>query len=118
MVYNWQIKWELKSLSKNELFNIIIKAIVKQIEGLPIERVSLQGNFVYDYNADSLDIIATILTLEEVFEKNMTTKIPTTELDGVVIVEDILSLIYNILIDIEKHMDPFKPIKPDYSKIV
>jgi len=116
----WKSNWELKSLTKDELFDVIVKIITKQLDGLEKEDVKLESNFVIDFEADSVDVVAMLLYLEDMFKNaSQTTKtvVPTDKLGQIVLVEDIFDIIYEVLVGIESKMSPFVAIKPDYSAL-
>jgi acyl carrier protein len=116
----WKSNWELKSLTKVELFDVIVKIITKQLDGLEKEDVKLESNFVIDFEADSVDVVAMLLYLEDMFKNaSQTTKtvVPTDKLGQIVLVEDIFDIIYEVLVGIESKMSPFVAIKPDYSAL-
>ena len=116
----WKSNWELKSLTKDELFDVIVKIITKQLDGLEKEDVKLESNFVIDFEADSVDVVAMLLYLEDMFKNaSQTTKtvVPTDKLGQIVLVEDIFDIIYEVLVGIECKMSPFVAIKPDYSAL-
>ena len=116
----WKSTWDLKSLTKDELFDVIVKIITKQLDGLEKEEVKLESNFVIDFEADSVDVVAMLLYLEDMFKNaSQTTKtvVPTDKLGQIVLVEDIFDIIYEVLVGIESKMSPFVAIKPDYSAL-
>jgi acyl carrier protein len=116
----WKTSWELKSLTQSELFDVIVKIITKQLDGLEKEEVKLESNFVIDFEADSVDVVAMLLYLEDMFKNaSQTTKtvVPTDKLGQIVLVEDIFDIIYEVLVGIESKMSPFVAIKPDYSAL-
>lgn len=113
----WKSNWELKSLTFDQLFNIITSAITKQLDEIDKKDISLEGNLVIDYEADSVDVVAMLLHLEDVFKnssENSRITVPTDKLGQIVLVEDILDIMYEVLLDIEVKMNPFVAIKPDY----
>ena len=116
----WKDNWELKSLTKDELFNVIVEVVTKQLDEIEKDEVSLEANLVIDYEADSVDVVAMLLYLEDMFknadESNRTT-VPTDKLGQIVLVEDIFDIIYEVVLGIEKGMDPFTPIKPDFDAL-
>ena len=116
----WKDNWELKSLTKDELFNIIVEVVTKQLDEIEKDEVSLEANLVIDYEADSVDVVAMLLYLEDMFknadESNRTT-VPTDKLGQIVLVEDIFDIIYEVVLGIEQGMDPFTPIKPDFDAL-
>ena len=116
----WKSTWDLKSLTKDELFDVIVKIITKQLDGLEKEEVKLESNFVIDFEADTVDVVAMLLYLEDMFKNaSQTTKtvVPTDKLGQIVLVEDIFDIIYEVLVGIESKMSPFVAIKPDYSAL-
>jgi len=54
----WKTNWELKSLTFEQLFNVILEVITKQLDEVEKEDVKLEANLVIDYEADSVDIVA------------------------------------------------------------
>ena len=116
----WKDNWELKSLTKDELFNVIVEVVTKQLDEIEKDEVSLEANLVFDYEADSVDVVAMLLYLEDMFknadESNRTT-VPTDKLGQIVLVEDIFDIIYEVVLGIEQGMDPFTPIKPDFDAL-
>jgi acyl carrier protein len=117
---NWKSNWELKSLTFEQLFNVIVEVITKQLDEVEKEEVKLEANLVIDYEADSVDVVAMLLYLEDIFKNaSQTTKtvVPTDKLGQIVLVEDILDIIYEVLLGIESKMDSFAPIKPDMAAL-
>ena len=116
----WKDNWELKSLTKDELFNIIVEVVTKQLDEIEKDEVSLEANLVIDYEADSVDVVAMLLYLEDMFknaDKSNRTTVPTDKLGQIVLVEDIFDIIYEVVLGIEQRMDPFVPIKPDFDAL-
>jgi acyl carrier protein len=116
----WKTNWELKSLTQAELFSVIVEIITKQLDDLEKEEVKLDSNFVIDFEADSVDVVAMLLYLEDMFKNASTTTrtvVPTDKLGQIVLVEDIFDIIYEVLLTIESKMDPFVTIKPDYGAL-
>lgn len=116
----WKNNWELKSLTKDQLFNVILEVITKQLDEVEKEDVKLDANLVIDYEADSVDIVAMLLYLEDMFKNaSQTTRtvVPTDKLGQIVLVEDIFDIIYEVLIGIESKMDVFVAIKPDFDAL-
>jgi len=116
----WKSNWELKSLSQKDLFDVIVQIITKQLDDLEKEDVKLESNFVIDFEADSVDVVAMLLYLEDMFKNaSQTTRtvVPTDKLGQIVLVEDIFDIIYEVLVGIEGKMDPFVAIKPDFSAL-
>jgi acyl carrier protein len=116
----WKTKWELKSLTFEELFLVIIEAVTKQLDEIEKNEVTLEANLVIDYEADSVDIVAILLYLEDMFKNaSATTRtvVPTDKLGQVILVEDLLDIIYEVLIEIESKMETFIPIKPDFDAL-
>jgi len=116
----WQTNWELKSLTFDELFNVIVEVVTKQLDEIEKEDVKLNANLVIDYEADSVDIVAMLLYLEDMFKNaSQTTRtvVPTDKLGQIVLVEDIFDIIYEVLLGIENKMDTFVKIKPDFDAL-
>jgi len=116
----WKENWELKSLSFEELFNVIVDVITKQLDEIEKDEVKLEANLVIDYEADSVDVVAMLLYLEDMFKNASATNrtvVPTDKLGQIVLVEDIFDIIYEVLIGIETKMDPFVAIKPDFDAL-
>jgi acyl carrier protein len=117
---NWKTKWELKSLTFDQLFNVIVEIITKQLEDIEKKDVTLDANLVLDYEADSVDVVAMLLYLEDMFKNaSQTTRtvVPTDKLGQIVLVEDIFDIIYEVLIGIESKMETFIEIKPDFAAL-
>lgn len=116
----WKNNWELKSLTFDQLFNVIVQVVTKQLDEVEKEEVTLGANLVIDYEADSVDIVAMLLYLEDMFKNaSQTTRtvVPTDKLGQIVLVEDIFDIIYEVLLGIEIKMDPFVEIKPDFDAL-
>jgi acyl carrier protein len=116
----WKTNWELKSLNFDQLFNVIIEVVTKQLDEIEKEDVSLKANLVIDYEADSVDIVAMLLYLEDMFKNaSQTTRtvVPTDKLGQIVLVEDIFDIIYEVLVEIESKMETFSPIQPDFDAL-
>lgn len=119
----WKTNWELKSLTFDQLKDIILQVVVKQLEYLDINEkteISLTNDFIEGLGADSVDIVAMLLYLEDMF-KNASSKtrtvVPTDKLGQIVLVEDLLDIMYEVLLEIESKMDPFVAIKPDFDAL-
>lgn len=116
----WKESWELKSLTFDQLFSVIVEVVTKQLDEIEKNEVKLEANLVMDYDADSVDVVAMLLYLEDIFKNaSQTTRtvVPTDKLGQIVLVEDILDIIYEVLLGIEKKMDPFIAIKPDFDAL-
>jgi acyl carrier protein len=116
----WKENWELKSLSFEELFDVIVQVVTKQLEDIGPEEVTLESNFVLDYDADSVDVVAMLLYLEDMFKNASSTTrtvVPTDKLGQIKLVEDIFDIIYEVLIGIEEKMHLFVKIKPDFDAL-
>jgi acyl carrier protein len=119
LLNKWKEKWELKSLTYEQLFNIIADVIVKQLE-LEKSDVKLESDFNSDFDADSVDLVGILLYLEDIFKNaSATTRtvVPTDQLSQIVIVEDILTIIYDVLLNIENKMETFLEIKPNLAAL-
>lgn len=116
----WKANWELKSLTLEQLFSIITDVITKQLEDVEKSEITLDANLVNDYEADSVDIVAMLLYLEDMFKnasQTARTVVPTDKLGQIVFVEDILDIMYEVLLNIENKMETFIPIKADYEAL-
>ena len=116
----WKTNWELKSLTFDQLFSVIVKVITKQLDEIDEDSVKLEANLVIDYEADSVDIVAMLLYLEDMFKNaSQTTRtvVPTDKLGQIVLVEDILDIMYEVLVSIESKMETFVQIKPDFDTL-
>jgi acyl carrier protein len=120
LLKRWKDKWELKSLTFDELFNVIVAVVTKQLDSVQKEDVILEADFVDDFEADSVDIVAMLLYLEDMFKNaSQTTRtvVPTDKLGQIQIVEDLLDVIYEVLLGIESKMQVFTAIQPDFSAL-
>jgi acyl carrier protein len=120
LLKRWKDKWELKSLTFDELFNVIVAVVTKQLDSVQKEDVILEADFVDDFDADSVDIVAMLLYLEDMFKNaSQTTRtvVPTDKLGQIQIVEDLLDVIYEVLLGIESKMQVFTAIQPDFSAL-
>ena len=116
----WKTNWELKSLTFDELFGVIVQVITKQLDEIEKDSVELSANLVIDYEADSVDVVAMLLYLEDMFKNaSQTTRtvVPTDKLGQIVLVEDILDIMYEVLLGIESKMDTFVKVKPDFDAL-
>ena len=116
----WKSNWELKSLTRDQLFNVIVEVVTKQLDEVEKSDVKLEANLVIDYEADSVDVVAMLLYLEDMFKNaSQTTRtvVPTDKLGQIVLVEDIFDIIYEVLLGIEAKMDSFVAIKPDLDAL-
>jgi acyl carrier protein len=116
----WKASWDLKSLTFEELFNVIVEVVTKQLDEIEKNDVKLESNLVDEYDADSVDVVAMLLYLEDIFKNaSQTTRtvVPTDKLGEIVLIEDILDIIYEVLLGIEAKMEIFTPIKPDFAAL-
>ena len=116
----WKTNWELKSLTKDQLFSVIVEVVTKQLDEVEKYEVALDANLVIDYEADSVDVVAMLLYLEDMFKNaSQTTRtvVPTDKLGQIVLVEDILDIMYEVLLGIENQMETFVKIVPDYDAL-
>lgn len=117
-VKRWKTSWELKSLTYEELFNVIVEVVTKQLDEVEKSEVALTADLAIDYEADSVDVVAMLLYLEDMFKDASTTTktvVPTDKLGQIVLVEDIFDTIYEVLLGIEAKMEAFVAIKPDFE---
>jgi acyl carrier protein len=116
----WKAKWELKSLTFEQLFDVINDVITKQLEEIKKEDITLDANLIEDYDADSVDIVGMLLYLEDMFKNaspTARTVVPTDKLGQIIFVEDLLEIMYEVLLGIESKMESFIAIKPDYDAL-
>ena len=116
----WKTTWELISLTYDQLLNVITEVIQKQLDGVEKEDIKLSDNLVLEYEADSVDIVAMLLYLEDIFKnasEKTKTVVPTDKLGEIVLVEDVFDIIYEVLMEIEKKMESFVVIQPDLSAL-
>ena len=116
----WKSNYELKSLTFDQLFKVIVDVITKQLDEIEKDEVKLDANLVIDYEADSVDVVAMLLYLEDIFKNASTTTrtvVPTDKLGQIVLVEDILDIMYEVLLGIESKMETFIPIIPDLAAL-
>jgi|TARA_B110000971_G_scaffold217993_1_gene255943 acyl carrier protein len=116
----WKTKWELKSLTFDELKSVIIEVVTKQLDELDKDEVQLDANLVIEYEADSVDVVAMLLYLEDMFKNaSQTTRtvVPTDKLGQIELVEDIFDIMYEVLLGIEGQMETFVKIVPDYDAL-
>ena len=116
----WKTNWDLKSLTFDELKNVIVEVVTKQLDEVEKSEVELTANLILDYEADSVDVVAMLLYLEDMFKNaSQTTRtvVPTDKLGQIVLVEDLFDIMYEVLVGIESKMDPFVKIKPDFAAL-
>ena len=116
----WKTNWELKSLTFDELKNVIIEVVTKQLDEVEKSEVDLGANLIVDYEADSVDVVAMLLYLEDMFKNaSQTTRtvVPTDKLGQIVLVEDLFDIMYEVLVGIESKMETFVKIKPDFDAL-
>ena len=117
---NWKTNWNLKSLTFEQLFSIIQDVIVKQLDDVEKNDIKLTTNIMAEYDADSVDIVAMLLSLEDVFKNASATErisVPTDKLGQITLVEDLLDIMYEVLVNIETKMSTFASIKPDFTNL-
>jgi acyl carrier protein len=116
----WKTNWELKSLTFEELKNVIVEVVTKQLDEVEKSEVELTANLILDYEADSVDVVAMLLYLEDMFKNaSQTTRtvVPTDKLGQIVLVEDLFDIIYEVLLGIESKMETFVKINPDFAAL-
>jgi hypothetical protein len=116
----WKDNWELKSLTFDVLFSVIVTVITKQLDEIEKEEVTLGANLVIDYEADSVDVVAMLLYLEDMFKnasQTSRTVVPTDKLGQIILVEDIFDIMYEVLVGVESKMETFVPIQPDFDAL-
>ena len=116
----WKTNWELKSLTFDELKNVIMEVVTKQLDEVEKSEIDLGANLIVDYEADSVDVVAMLLYLEDMFKNaSQTTRtvVPTDKLGQIVLVEDLFDIMYEVLVGIESKMETFTKIKPDFDAL-
>ena len=95
----WKDSWDLKSLTQDELFNVIVEVVTKQLDEMEKDEVELGAKLVIDYEADSVDIVERLLYLEDMFNNASATSRTVVRIDKVgqsVLVEEIAEIIYEV----------------------
>jgi len=95
----WKTNWELKSLTFEQLQNVILQVASKQLEDIDLSSLTLDANLILDYDADSVDVVAMLLYLEEMFKNASTTTrtvVPTDKLGKIVLLEDVFDIMYEV----------------------
>ena len=119
-VKKWKTTWELKSLTFDELKNVIVEVVTKQLDEVEKSEVELSANLILDYEADSVDVVAMLLYLEDMFKNaSQTTRtvVPTDKLGQIVLVEDLFDIMYEVLLGIETKSESFVKINPDFAAL-
>jgi acyl carrier protein len=101
----WEMNWELKRVNKDELFEITKDVIGNQLDEVDKTALSLETNLSADLDADSVDVVAILLALEERFKEGSETKrtvMPTDKLSEIKYVADLVTVMYEVLLEIEK----------------
>lgn len=115
----WKESWDLKSLTKDELFDVIVAVVIKQLE-VDKEEVTFEADLPADFEADSVDVVAMLLYLEDMFkstEGSTNTFVPTDKVGEIVLVEDLFDVMYEALLEMEIKMDPFVKITPNFNAL-
>lgn len=106
MNYNktWKTNWLLKTFTFDEVFSIVKDGIIKQFDAQTLETIKLEDNFYNDYEADSVDIIALLMLFQDKFknEFNITLEISTNHATNMKLVEDLITIIYDVLLENNK----------------
>jgi acyl carrier protein len=118
MTKKWKTDWELQTISFEQLWLVIQRVVTKQLDHLDFDEVTLESSFTEDYEADSVDIVAMLLYLEEMFKNaspTTRTVVPTDKLGKILLVEDLFDVIYEVLLGIELKMEVVTKIRPDFD---
>ena len=94
----------MKSITEAKLFEVVSSAIAKQLDEVDQKDVKLTANLVQDYEADSVDVVAVLLSLEGSFKDELeqpNTKVPMEKLGKVVTVKDLFDLMYEVIKEVE-----------------
>lgn len=85
------------------------EAIAKQLDEVEAKDVKLNAHLAGDYEADSVDMVAVMLNLENSLQKELTetgVKVPMEKLGSVSTVEDLFNLTVNLLREVESKRSP------------
>lgn len=118
----WKIAWGLFSIKEEALFDIVASVIARQLEDVEKKDIKYEANLVTDYDADSVDIVAMLVCLEEVFKDSAPNSsyqvvVPTDKLSEIVTVEDLFHVIYEVVYYLENNMEEYVPLKPNYEAL-
>lgn len=106
MNYNktWKTTWLLKTFTFDDIFSIVKDGIIKQFDAQTLEKIKLEDNFYNDYEADSVDIIALLMLFQDKFknEFNITLELSTNHASNMQSVEDLVTIIYDVLLENNK----------------
>lgn len=73
------------------VFEDVRDVVVEQLN-VPVESVKLESKIIEDLNADSLDVVELVMTLEEKFG----IEIPENEAEKLLSIQDIVNFVENI----------------------
>jgi acyl carrier protein len=116
----WKQNWELKSLTQKGLLDVIVRVITKQLDDIEKDSLSLESDLIEEFEADSVDIVAMLLYLEDMFKNASSTTrtvVPTDKLNEIIFVEDLFDIMYEVLLGIESKMETFVAIQPDFGAL-
>ncbi len=94
----------MKSITQEKLFESVADAITKQLEEVEKDSIKLESNLRDDFDADSVDVVAMLITLETNFHELFSetkTKVPTEKLGTLNTVKDVYDLMYDVLLEVE-----------------
>jgi len=77
-------------MKREEIVQGVIEIVSEQLS-LPDRNISLESRFVDDLNADSLDIVALVLEMEEAFQ----IQIPDEDIEAMLTVRNVVDYIEN-----------------------
>lgn len=83
---------------------MVSEAIAKQLEDVKPDAVKLDASLIDDYDADSVDIVSILLSLESNIKDQLTatkTTLPMDKLSSVVKVQDLV----NVMVDVMKEVE-------------
>lgn len=83
---------------------VVTEAITKQLEEVEAGAVKLDAKLSDDFEADSVDVVAMLISLEANFKTELTetnTKVPMEKLSKLVTVKDLYDLMYDVLAEVE-----------------
>lgn len=94
----------MKTITQEKLFESVSEAITKQLEDVEKDAVKLESHLRDDYDADSVDVVAMLISLETSFHEKLSatgTKVPTEKLGTINTVKDLYDLMYDVLLEVE-----------------
>ncbi len=94
----------MKSITSEKLLESVSEAITKQLDDVQKDSIKLESHLRDDFDADSVDVVAMLITLETNFHAQLQetgTKVPTEKLGTLNTVKDVYDLMYDVLHEVE-----------------